>query len=119
MKTFITLIIALLNIAAISGFAVQPQAPAVNLDSVPSASQMVNMPTIQKLQQPESFNQYLTPSSVESSSNTLSLKERPPPPSAEEIAAKKRSFNLWFWGGGFIAPFLATFYYFGLKFWEK
>ena len=24
-----------------------------------------------------------------------------------------------FWGGGFVAPFLATFYYFGFKFWEK
>lgn len=54
-------------------------------------------------------------------SNTfmLSLKDRPPPPTAEELAAKKRNFNLWFWGGGFVAPFLATFYYFGFKFWEK
>mmetsp|Transcript_17470 Transcript_17470/g.25847 ORF Transcript_17470/g.25847 Transcript_17470/m.25847 type:complete len:132 (-) Transcript_17470:178-573(-) len=40
-------------------------------------------------------------------------------PTAEEIAAKKRNFNLWFWGGGFVAPFLATFYYFGFKFWER
>lgn len=48
----------------------------------------------------------------------LSLEERRPP-TAEEIAAKKRNFNFWFWGGGFVAPFLATFYYFGLKFWEK
>ena len=40
-------------------------------------------------------------------------------PTKEEIAAKKRNFAFWFWGGGFVAPFLATFYYFGLKFWEK
>jgi hypothetical protein len=53
------------------------------------------------------------------STNVLSLKERPPPPTPEEIAAKKRTFNLWFWGGGFVAPFLATFYYFGFKFWER
>jgi hypothetical protein len=54
-----------------------------------------------------------------SSTMVLSLKDRPPPPTAEELAAKKRNFNLWFWGGGFVAPFLATFYYFGFKFWEK
>ncbi|KAG7343310.1 hypothetical protein IV203_021255 [Nitzschia inconspicua] len=55
----------------------------------------------------------------ETSSMTVSLKDRPPPPTKEELAAKKRNFNLWFWGGGFVAPFLATFYYFGFKFWEK
>jgi len=48
----------------------------------------------------------------------LSLEERRPP-TAEEIAAKKRNFNLWFWGGGFVAPFLATIFYFGFRFWEK
>ncbi|GMH59452.1 hypothetical protein TrVE_jg5455 [Triparma verrucosa] len=42
-----------------------------------------------------------------------------PKPTAEEIAAKKRNFNIILWGGGFVAPFLATFYYFGLKFWER
>lgn len=52
------------------------------------------------------------------SSNLVALKERKVP-TAEELAAKKRNFNLWFWGGGFVAPFLATFYYFGFKFWEK
>eukprot|EP00571_Detonula_confervacea_P008860 CAMPEP_0172324890 /NCGR_PEP_ID=MMETSP1058-20130122/52575_1 /TAXON_ID=83371 /ORGANISM="Detonula confervacea, Strain CCMP 353" /LENGTH=132 /DNA_ID=CAMNT_0013041303 /DNA_START=127 /DNA_END=525 /DNA_ORIENTATION=+ len=59
------------------------------------------------------------PSTILSSTNVLSLKDRPPPPTAEEIAQKKLNFNLWFWGGGFVAPFLATFYYFGLKFWER
>lgn len=58
-------------------------------------------------------------STIMTSTNILSLKDRPPPPTAEEIAAKQRTFNLWFWGGGFVAPFLATFYYFGLKFWER
>mmetsp|Transcript_54195 Transcript_54195/g.65381 ORF Transcript_54195/g.65381 Transcript_54195/m.65381 type:complete len:124 (-) Transcript_54195:197-568(-) len=53
------------------------------------------------------------------SSEIISLKERPPPPTAEELAAKKRNFNFWFWGGGFVAPFLATIYYFGLRFWER
>ncbi|GMI20742.1 hypothetical protein TrCOL_g9737 [Triparma columacea] len=48
--------------------------------------------------------------------DTLSAK---PKPTAEEIKKKKDNFNFWFWGGGFVAPFLATFYYFGLKFWEK
>ncbi|KAL9181260.1 hypothetical protein ACHAXT_010065 [Thalassiosira profunda] len=56
---------------------------------------------------------------VLSSTEVLSLKDRPPPPTPEEIAAKKATFNLWFWGGGFVAPFLATFYYFGFKFWER
>merc|ERR1719343_1408742 len=58
------------------------------------------------------------PTSSESSTLTVALKERKIP-TKEEIAAKKRNFNFWFWGGGFVAPFLATFYYFGLKFWEK
>lgn len=58
-------------------------------------------------------------SSIMTSTELLSLKDRPPPPTPEEIAAKKRTFNLWFWGGGFVAPFLATFYYFGFKFWER
>jgi hypothetical protein len=54
----------------------------------------------------------------ESPSQLLALQERKVP-TAEEIAAKKRNFAWWFWGGGFVAPFLATFYYFGFKFWEK
>jgi hypothetical protein len=67
------------------------------------------------------YDKMMTPVGFDQSSTsmTLSLKDRPPPPTAEEIAAKKRNFNLWFWGGGFVAPFLATFYYFGFKFWEK
>merc|ERR1719491_1467391 len=58
------------------------------------------------------------PAPSESSTLTVSLVERKKP-TKDEIEAKKRNFNFWFWGGGFVAPFLATFYYFGLKFWEK
>lgn len=68
----------------------------------------------------EGINRFIAEdSAIMTSSQVLSLKDRPPPPTAEEIAAKKATFNLWFWGGGFVAPFLATFYYFGLKFWER
>jgi hypothetical protein len=49
---------------------------------------------------------------------TVSLQEKKIP-TAEEIAAKKRNFNLVFWGGGIVAPFIATIYFFGFKFWEK
>ena len=41
------------------------------------------------------------------------------PPTEKEIAAKKRNFNLWLWGGGVVASFIATVYCFGLKFWER
>jgi len=39
--------------------------------------------------------------------------------SKEQLADEKKTFAWYFWGGGFVAPFLATFYYFGFKFWEK
>ena len=39
--------------------------------------------------------------------------------STEQLAGEKKTFAWYFWGGGFVAPFLATFYYFGFKFWEK
>jgi hypothetical protein len=39
--------------------------------------------------------------------------------SKEQLAEEKKTFAWYFWGGGFVAPFLATFYYFGFKFWEK
>jgi uncharacterized membrane protein YdcZ (DUF606 family) len=76
----------------------------------------LSMPTHQQQhQQPlsQGIHNYLG-----SSTQTLSLVERKIP-TAEEIAEKKRNFNLWFWGGGVVAPFLATFYYFGFKFWER
>jgi hypothetical protein len=75
-------------------------------------------------QQQQQQQQYQLPLSqgiqnyLDSSTQTLSLVERHVP-TAEEIAEKKRNFNLWFWGGGVVAPFLATFYYFGFKFWER
>jgi hypothetical protein len=37
---------------------------------------------------------YMASTLEDSSTLTLSLKERPPPPTAEELAAKKRNFNL-------------------------
>jgi hypothetical protein len=57
-------------------------------------------------------------SSTSPSTMLLSIQEYRKP-TAEEIAAKKFTFNLWFWGGGIVAPFLATIYYFGFKFWER
>eukprot|EP00545_Synedropsis_sp_CCMP1620_P004606 CAMPEP_0119012840 /NCGR_PEP_ID=MMETSP1176-20130426/7656_1 /TAXON_ID=265551 /ORGANISM="Synedropsis recta cf, Strain CCMP1620" /LENGTH=92 /DNA_ID=CAMNT_0006965875 /DNA_START=194 /DNA_END=472 /DNA_ORIENTATION=- len=53
-----------------------------------------------------------------SSTQLVSLVERKVP-TKEEIAEKKKNFNFWFWGGGFVAPFLATFYYFGFQFWKR
>ena len=117
MKTFLAIIVALSNVCAISAFAVQPKAPAVNLNA--PLTQISNIPSVSQLQQPTSFNNYLSAeSSVSSASINVALKERIVP-TAEEVATKKRNFNFWFWGGGFVAPFLATFYYFGLKFWER
>lgn len=40
-------------------------------------------------------------------------------PAPVQIDQKNKNLAIWFWGGGFVAPFLATFYYFGFKFWEK
>jgi hypothetical protein len=112
MKSFLAICLALSHAIAVSAFAIQPAAVNVNVNA--PMTQVANIPTIQNIEQPSSINDYLT-----SSSTMVALKERPPPPTAEEIAAKKKNFNLWFWGGGFVAPFLATFYYFGLKFWER
>jgi hypothetical protein len=67
----------------------------------------------------DGLSNYLSSPAIESSTLSLSLKDRPPPPTAEEIAAKKANFNILFWGGGFVAPFIATVYYFGPKFWTK
>lgn len=88
----------------------------MNLDTMSSVAQtkVVNAQLAQQQIMPSSFNSYL-----DSSSTLVSLKDRPPPPTPEEIAAKKANFNLWFWGGGFVAPFLATFYYFGFQFWKR
>lgn len=55
---------------------------------------------------------------LSSSTNMLALQERKAP-TAEEVQQKKNTFNMIFWGGGFVAPFLATIFYFGTRFWEK
>lgn len=66
----------------------------------------------------DGISRFTNEDSFSSSSVKVSLVERIPP-TKEEIAAKKRNFNILFWGGGFVAPFLATFFYFGFKFWER
>jgi hypothetical protein len=63
-------------------------------------------------------NYLSTAPSSTSSTMTLSLQERVAP-TAEEVAAKRFRFNVLFWGGGIIAPFIATVFYFGPKFWLK
>lgn len=128
-----SVVLLLLSLTAASAFVVQPQikkygtsvsmimsdAP-VTMNQAPVVARSIEAINYLEQQKATSMNQYLTASNViQSSSNIVSLKERPPPPTAEEIEAKKRNFNFWFWGGGFVAPFLATFYYFGFKFWER
>jgi hypothetical protein len=97
--------------------------PDVPMAVVPPAVVVTQDVIQQQVQQTspsqDGIRNYIASPFEESTTMTLSLKERPPPPTEEELAAKKRNFNLWFWGGGFVAPFLATFYYFGFKFWER
>ena len=144
MKTIFAILLAITHAVSISGFAIQvpASASAANIAVPVPVTQIANVPTLTTNFEttPTSFNTYIqesasvsasaydssaydssssaSSSAISSSTQTLSLKERVPP-TAEEIAAKKRNFNFWFWGGGFVAPFLATFYYFGLKFWER
>jgi hypothetical protein len=133
MKSVIAALLFISNIFAISAFVVQPNvrarsplamalmadAPAPVSPPMTPSSLIVSSNTAQSSfqQQPASFNQYFEASS--SSSSTLVSVQEYKKPTAEEIAAKKRNFNFWFWGGGFVAPFLATFYYFGLRFWRR
>lgn len=74
---------------------------------VPPAAMEVNVASIQHpgaFQNPSSavqggLQKYMNaPAALESSTISLSLKDRPPPPTPEELALKKRNFNLWFWG---------------------
>mmetsp|Transcript_8489 Transcript_8489/g.16891 ORF Transcript_8489/g.16891 Transcript_8489/m.16891 type:complete len:132 (+) Transcript_8489:99-494(+) len=105
--------------AKTSLFMTMDQAPPATI-LAPAASQSITTSASSSLN--NGVGKFLvqdSESTILTSSNVLSLKDRPPPPTPEEIAAKKRTFNLWFWGGGFVAPFLATFYYFGFKFWER
>uniref|UniRef100_A0A7S2AAP4 Transmembrane protein n=1 Tax=Trieres chinensis TaxID=1514140 RepID=A0A7S2AAP4_TRICV len=91
-----------------------PAAPAVTSTFATSA------PTSSSVYINDGVSRFLSAdeSSLQSSSTAVSLEERRPP-TKEEIEAKKKNFAFWFWGGGFVAPFLATFYYFGFKFWER
>jgi hypothetical protein len=74
---------------------------------VPPVAMEVNVAAVQHsgiFQNPSSAMQdglqkYMNaPAAMESSTLSLSLKDRPPPPTAEELAQKKRNFNFWFWG---------------------
>mmetsp|Transcript_12432 Transcript_12432/g.34503 ORF Transcript_12432/g.34503 Transcript_12432/m.34503 type:complete len:133 (-) Transcript_12432:366-764(-) len=92
-------------------------APAVMIQQQQQDVQIVTSSSSSLLQGGiDSYSQQLN--AQESSTLTVALKERKIP-TKEEIAAKKRNFNLIFWGGGFVAPFLATIFYFGPKFWTK
>ena len=124
------LLVCLVVVANTAAFAPKYQAPrktALNLATMPpppppsttfTSSAALQQPQLTSQRLQNGVQAYLDANNVQSSSVTLSLQERRPP-TPEEIAAKKRNFNLWLWGGGFVAPFLATFYYFGFKFWEK
>ena len=114
------ILFALAMIAVSASAFVVPDAPvAAAPPSVVVTQDVIQQQIQQSSPLQDGIRNYVSSPFAESTSMTLSLKERPPPPTAEELAAKKRNFNLWFWGGGFVAPFLATFYYFGFKFWER
>jgi hypothetical protein len=102
---------------------------------VSTGSQLTSTMDLLQLQQPQldmGIRSYIirqreTPSStistkptttIQSSSMFVSLQERKIP-TKEEIEQKKLTFNVIFWGGGFVAPFIATVFYFGFRFWEK
>ena len=100
----------------------QAPPPAFNLQTPSSVSSLTPMTTSSPILG-DAVGKWVITNDNENSINsaptfTLSLQERHIP-TPEEIAAKKRNFNLLFWGGGFVAPFLATFFYFGFRFWEK
>ena len=92
------------------------------IQDVPAPVQQLQMPSaissMSRVQTSSPIDQGISKWSAADSSITVSLQERKIP-TKEEIAAKKRNFNLLFWGGGFVAPFIATVFYFGFKFWEK
>ncbi|MGK3734019.1 MAG: hypothetical protein ACI8RD_007910 [Bacillariaceae sp.] len=129
-NTFLSLVIVTFLACSVSAFVVPDVPMAAIQQQQQNAAGMPALVVTQDLLQgressfssspmQDGIRDYLTTSTASSSTMTLSLKDRPPPPTAEEIAAKKRNFGYWFWGGGFVAPFLATFYYFGFKFWER
>ena len=97
-----------------------PAITVVTTTTTTSSQQLLQAPTtLSRSPLSLGIDKYTTSASaVDSSTQMVSLEERKKP-TAEEIATKKRNFNYWFWGGGFVAPFLATFYYFGFKFWER
>jgi len=95
-----------------------PPAVVLNPSSTSTAHMLLTSSPSTSLQ--DGVQSYVSAQQSDSSSSSilLSLQERKPP-TEEEIAQKKLTFNLIFWGGGIVAPFLATIFYFGFKFWEK
>uniref|UniRef100_A0A6U0QN48 Uncharacterized protein n=1 Tax=Eucampia antarctica TaxID=49252 RepID=A0A6U0QN48_9STRA len=124
MKTIVTLLLALVSLS--SAFVVNNNVSrrvstgiSMAIDQAPPTTTYLSSPSLARSSDVTSpmnmgVHKYLD----SSSSNMLSLKEVKKP-TAEEVAAKKRNFNIIFWGGGFVAPFLATVFYFGPKFWTK
>mmetsp|Transcript_13725 Transcript_13725/g.33234 ORF Transcript_13725/g.33234 Transcript_13725/m.33234 type:complete len:105 (+) Transcript_13725:64-378(+) len=84
-------------LAAVSAL-VPPAAIEINVATLQQNPAVSTLSSTSSMQ--DGIQQYLNgpASPLESSTLALSLKERPPPPTAEELAAKKRNFNLWFWG---------------------
>ena len=128
MKNAVSLIVVLATVVSVTGFVVPTtkalQSTKLQMLVADQAPPMQPVTTTISGSKSNTYVQQQSPLNsgvsnfLDSSSTMVSVQEYRKP-TAEEIAAKKRNFNLWFWGGGFVAPFLATFYYFGLKFWEK
>ena len=125
MKSVFLFLSLLLSTAAFAPTFQHARATALKLAVLPPPLEttvaFVQHPTVasqQSVVMQDGIKNYMASPSIESSTMSLSLKDRPPPPTAEELAAKKANFNFWFWGGGFVAPFVATVYYFGPKFWK-
>mmetsp|Transcript_727 Transcript_727/g.943 ORF Transcript_727/g.943 Transcript_727/m.943 type:complete len:147 (-) Transcript_727:366-806(-) len=107
--------------SSVLNLAVGPQLPAEAATTVAFSQSSAAVPSLSPLQQGAvSFAQEQQHQQLAARSTTLNvaLEERKIP-TPEEVEAKKRNFNIIFWGGGFVAPFLATIFYFGPKFWMR
>lgn len=91
-------ILLLAIIAAAVAALVPPAAIEINAATLQQHRGVTTPSSTSSLQ--DGIQQYINgpAPSLGSSTFALSLKDRPPPPTAEELAAKKRNFNLWFWG---------------------
>jgi hypothetical protein len=92
--------------------------PAASVFQVSPSSSLLNVYASSQRQMPPTLDTGIRSYLQQPSSLTVSLQERKIP-TKEEIDQKKLTFNVIFWGGGIVAPFLATIFYFGFRFWEK